>query len=143
MTHRFVSPGYSSRRPSGEAGSLLLETLVALTIIALCLLLNLALFAQEPAVIHRLDAHREVIEVLDTVHEAVRSGLPLPVAGSEPFDWRGLDPTPQVSAAEDLRLWIEVGDAASTRDLLRLTLRARYRVAGRDYERTLETLVGG
>ena len=90
--------------------------------------------------VHRLDAHREVITVLDTVHEAVRSGMAIPTAGSEPFDWRGLDPTPQVSAAEDLRLWLEVGDAA-TRDLLRLTLRARYRVAGRDYERTLDTLV--
>lgn len=135
-----VPPHRGSRRRA-ESGSLLLETLVALTIIALCLLLNLALFAQEPGVVRRLDAHREVLAVLEVVHETVRTGLQLPETGSEPFDWRGLDPTPEVSAAGDLRLWLEVGDTP-TRDLRRLTLRARYRVAGRDYERTLETLVG-
>ena len=113
---------------------------MGLIVIGACLFLTLALFAQEPGVVRRLDAHLEVISVLDVAHERIRSGASLPRAGSEPLDWQSFDPPPTVERAENLRLWVEIGDGP-VRDLDRVTLRARYLVGAASFERTVETLV--
>lgn len=118
----------------------MIEALVGLALIAVALLLTMALLAQEPAIIRRLAAHGEVMAVLDTLHESVRAGQALPRRGSVPYDWRALNPPPVVATAEGLQVWLEV-EPAPRPDLDRLTLRARYTVGSRSYERVVETLV--
>lgn len=121
-------------------GFSLLETLVALTLIGVALLLTMALLAQHPWVSRRLDAHLEAIHVLDQTHEAVRAGLSIPSSGSATVDWQTFDPPPSVTVAENLRVVLEV-EATGTPHLVHLTLRARYSVRGGSFERTVETLV--
>lgn len=127
-------------RPGHGSGFSLIETLVALTLLGLALLFTMSLLAQEPRIERRLRAHSEALGVLDAVHEAIRAGAALP-PGSERFDWQALyDPPPALEAAENLALWTEV-DRRSPAGLYRVTLRARYFVGPRSFDRTLETLV--
>lgn len=123
-----------------QQGFSLAETLVALTLLASVLLWTMALLVEEPRIQHRLDAHREVLEVLEAVHEEIRGGYGLP-PGETTVDWAALDePSRELTAAKDLRVWMTV-EALHPQGLLRVNLRARYFVVSRSFERTLETLV--
>ena len=122
-----------------RAGFSLLETLVALSLLGTALLLTMALLAQEPLVGRRLTAHAEVLEVLDTVHEALRAGLAMP--GSARIDWQALyDPDRELEAASNLVIFSEV-EALSPRGLSRVELRARYSVGERSFDHVLETMI--
>ena len=121
-----------------RSGFTLLETLVALSLLAVAMLLTLSLIFQEPRTLNRLDAHEQAFRALEQTLEGIRAGRTVPL-GRQPVDpgWLLL---PEDPAARDLRIWSE-RQPESGSGLYRLTLTARYR-AGRDwYRRSLETLV--
>jgi len=140
MSHPpLMSPGKTSgnRRAPGFS---LIEVLVALTILGVVLLFSMSLLAQEPQVRRRLAAHREALEVIETVHEEVRAGMRLSLTGRR-IDWQRLDDPPrELAAAEDLAVWAEVVEARPL-GLYRVTLRARYFVGNQPFERRLETMI--
>jgi prepilin-type N-terminal cleavage/methylation domain-containing protein len=123
-----------------SSGFSLIEVLVALTILGVVLLFSMSLLAQEPRVRRRLAAHREALEVLETVHEEVRAGMRLSLTGRR-IDWQRLDDPPrELAAAEELAVWAEVVEERPV-GLYRVTLRARYFVAGQPFERSVETMI--
>ena len=120
-------------------GFSLIETLVALTLIGVVLLLAMGLLAQEPGMARRLATQEEVLGILNTAHEAIRAGRPLPL-DTTPFLWQELYDVANLPAVEGLEMWTEVvpGTVSS---LDRVTLRARWTVDGLAFERTVHTLV--
>ncbi len=127
------------RRPrQGPHGFTLLETLVALSLLAVAMLLTLSLIYQEPRVLRRLDAHEQALQALEQVTEAIRAGRTVG-SGRQLVDpaWLLL---PEDPAAQDLQVWTELVEASAS-GLFELTLTARYRVDRRWFERSLETLV--
>lgn len=125
-----------------RAGFSLIETLVALTLIGVTLLLAMSLLAQEPGMARRLAAQEEVLGILDVVHESLRAGHPLP-DGTEPLDWQSFFEAGYAPrTAETLQIWSEV-TPHSGRGLDQVVLRARWSADGRTFERTVQTLVWG
>ncbi len=119
-------------------GFSLLETLVALSLLAVAMLLTLSLIFQEPRALNRLAAHGQAYRALEQTLEAIRAGRTVPL-GRELVDpdWLLLPETP---AALDLQIWSDRQEE-SARGLYRLTLSARYRAGRQWYTRSLETLV--
>ncbi len=127
------------KRPHlGSLGFTLLETLVALSLLAVAMLLTLSLVYQEPRVLRRLDAHEQALQALEQVTEAIRAGRTVG-SGRQLVDssWLHL---PEDPAAQDLEVWSELVEASGS-GLFELTLTAHYRVGQRRFERSLETLV--
>ncbi len=125
---------------SRQQGLTLVETVVALTLLSAVLLWTMALLVEEPRIQHRLDAHREVLEVLEAVHEAMRAGGTLG-PGETLLDWAALeDPPRSLGAAKDLKVWSTV-EPLSPAGLFHVTLKARYFVHAQPFERSLETRV--
>ncbi len=119
-------------------GFTLLETLVALSLLAVAMLLTLSLIFQEPRALRRLAAHEQAYHAMEQTLEAVRAGRAVG-SGRHLVDpaWLLLPETP---AAQDLQLWSELEEESAS-GLFRLTLIARYRVDRRWFQRSLETLV--
>ncbi len=123
-----------------RSGFSLLETVVALALLGMALLFSMSLIAQEPLIQRRLAAHAEALSVLDTLHEAVRAGMSLPLVPKR-LDWQSLyDPPRELSAARDLAVWAEV-ETLAPEGLYKVTLKARYFVGTESFDRTLETLI--
>lgn len=127
-----------ARTPLGrrQRGASLLEALVALTIMAVAILWTMILLVEAPRIERRLEAHREATRLMEAELEAIRSGPLLPDDGEE-IDLAAL---PAVTASQDLRMWAQVATEPG-RSLRRLTLKVRYTVGGKQYDRQLETLV--
>lgn len=107
----------------------------------IALLLTMALLAQEPQIQRRLDAHVEVLEILEAAHESIRAGRPLRL-GRHSLDWEKMyDPPRKLAAARDLRIWIETLPADSAGGLFQVTLQARYFAGQQSHDRSLSTLV--
>src|SRR5947199_3149357 len=70
-------------RPNGFT---LLETLIALTVLGVALLLGMALVIQLPRDVRRLDAERQAMRAMETALEAMRAGA-LPVENSKLSDF--------------------------------------------------------
>lgn len=65
-------------RSSRQRGSILVESLVALVLLSVALLMGLPLLFGQPGVVRRLDAQRVELGALDSTLEALRTGaLPL------------------------------------------------------------------
>ena len=129
------------RRPkhiSAKLGFTLVETLVALVLLGVAMLLTLSLIFQEPRTLRRLAAHEEAFLALEATLEAVRAGLRVP-PDRQPVDLESLY-QPEELIAQDLEIWTE-RELASSGGLYRVTLTARYRVDRQRFDRTLETLV--
>lgn len=69
--------GPASRRGRPVAGFSLVETLIALAVLAGTMLFALAMVTREPLLRHRLDARRVTLDALEDWLEAVRGGAPL------------------------------------------------------------------
>lgn len=115
-------------RPLLQRGSILVESLVALVLLSVALLMGLPLLFGQPGTVRRLDAQRVALSALDSTLEALRAGaLPLESA-------RYGSGTP-----DDPVVWVEVEPELP--GLHRVTLRAVYRVRSQTFERRIESMV--
>ncbi len=126
------------RSRHNSPGFTLLETLVALSLLAVAMLLTLSLIFQEPRVLRRIGAHEQAYQAMEQALEAIRAGRTV-ASGRQLVDpgWLLLPDDP---AAQDLQIWSELVEASAS-GLFQLTLTARYRVDRHWYQRSLETLV--
>ena len=125
------------RRPTVHGFSLL-ETLVALSLLAVAMLLTLSLIFQEPRALNRIAAHQQAFRALEQTLEAIRAGRTVPVGRVQiDTEWLLL---PENSAALDLQIFSD-RQMESPSGLYRLTLTARYRAGRQPYRRSLETFV--
>ncbi len=123
---------------SAARGFTLLETLIALSLLAVAMLLTLSLIYQEHMALGRLTAHEQAFRALEQTLEAIRAGRTVPL-GKELVD-SGWFLLPEDLALADLQIWSERQEESAT-GLYRLTLTARYWAGRRWYTRSLETLV--
>ncbi len=108
---------------SRQRGSILVESLVALVLLSVALLMGLPLLFGQPGAVRRLDAQRVALGALDSTLEALRTGaLPLEAAHYG------------AGTPDDPVVWVEV-EPGTPAGLYRVTLRAV--TSGR----TVETLV--
>ena len=113
-----------------QRGSILVESLVALVLLSVALLMGLPLLFSQPGVVRRLDAQRVALGALDSTLEALRTeAFPLQSA-------RYGAGTP-----DDPVVWVEVEPELRPAGLFHVTLRAVYRVRDQTFERQVETLV--
>ena len=135
MCWLFPLPSRSEKRRS-QRGFSLLETLVALSLLGVAMLMTLSLMFQEPRVVRRLTAHEQVLRALEETLEGIRAGRIVQVGQHrvDPEAWS----SPAAPVAQDLSMWT-VREEESASGLYRLSLMARYRVDGRWFDRTIET----
>jgi type II secretory pathway pseudopilin PulG len=116
--------------PSRQRGSILVESLVALVVLGVALLMGLPLLFAQPGVVRRLDAQRVALAALDSTLEALRTGyFPLETAHSG------------AGTADDPQVWVEVEPLPRPAGLYKVDLRAIYKVRGQILEKRIETLV--
>lgn len=120
--------------PFRQRGSILVESLVALVLLSVALLMGLPLLFGQPGAVRRLDAQRVALSSLDSTLEALRTGaLPL-----EPARYGAGTP-------DDPAVWVEVEPQPRPAGLFRVRLRAVYQVRSQvrsqTFERQVETLV--
>jgi prepilin-type N-terminal cleavage/methylation domain-containing protein len=127
-------------RPPPDDGSrngfTLLESLVALVVVALALLLGYGFMMRQPQAIQRLDAGDEALRAIEASLETLRAGeIPLESGFLEP----GIAYPPPQRAAE---LVVDL-DVTSTEipGLYALNVEARYRVGRSIQQRRVETMV--
>lgn len=111
-------------------GFTLVETLVALALLTLALLLGLGLVLQHPRIVHRLDAQREALHALEATVEALRAGA-LPLVSQD---------LPPVGPRK-LTVSIQIAPEGYPPGLYRVRVSARYVVATQSRERSVETLL--
>lgn len=117
-------------RPSRQRGSILVESLVALVVLGVALLMGLPLLFAQPGVVRRLDAQRVALAALDSTMEALRTGaLPLATAHYG------------AGTVDDPVVWVDVEPLPRPAGLYQVDLRAVYKVRDRMLERRIETLV--
>ena len=114
-----------------SAGFSLIEALVGLTLIGLTLLVTMSLLAQQPRIEHRLKAHHEVLRMMESQLERLRSDLVRPVKGEE----AELTEPPWALRME----WSEVEIQGPK--LYEVELLARYRVREKAYEMRIRTMI--
>lgn len=114
--------------PFLQRGSILVESLVALVLLSVALLMGLPLLFGQPGAVRRLDAQRVALSALDSTLEALRTGaLPL-----EPARYGAGTP-------DDPAVWVEVEPRSA--GLFQVTLRAVYQVRKQTFEKRVETMV--
>jgi prepilin-type N-terminal cleavage/methylation domain-containing protein len=111
-------------------GFTLIETLAALFLLTLTLLLGLGLVLQHPRIVRRLDAQREALHTMEATLEALRAGA-LPLASQD------LPPV----GRHRMALSVRIAPAGDPPGLYRVEVRARYLVEGQPRERTVESLL--
>ncbi len=122
---------------AGDGGFTLLETLVALAILAVALLLTLVLVLNQPRMLSRLDRERQAFRAIEGTLEAVRAGaIPLQPARFENFDFLAGTPAPP-----DLTLQMDVQPLPAPPGLYQVSVAAHYTLAGKGYDKRVETLV--
>ena len=110
-----------------QRGSILVESLVALVLLSVALLMGLPLLFGQPGAVRRLDAQRTALGALDSTLEAIRAGA-LPLQNARYGSGTPGDPA----------VWVDVDGSAG---LYRVTLRAVYKVRDQTFERRIESMV--
>jgi type II secretory pathway pseudopilin PulG len=116
--------------PSRQRGSILVESLVALVLLGVALLMGLPLLFGQPGAVRRLDAQRVALGALDSTLEAVRTGA-LPLQSARYGAGTPNDPV----------VWVEVEPKSGSAGLYLVVLRAVYKVRDQSFERRVETMV--
>jgi prepilin-type N-terminal cleavage/methylation domain-containing protein len=122
---------------AGNGGFTFLETLVALAILGIALLLVLTLVLNQPRMLKRLDAQRQAFRAMEGTLEAVRAGaIPLATTRFENFDFLAGTPAPP-----DLTVQMDVQPISPPPGLYRVSLSAHYTLAGQGFDKKVQTLV--
>ena len=116
-----------------RSGFTLIESLVALALVSVGLLLAVGIQMQQPLALERLRARQEVTRALEATLESVRAGA-LPLADSV------VPATLPGGAARGLVVLLHV-EATGTRDLYRVTCEALYTLRGQPQRALLTSLV--
>jgi prepilin-type N-terminal cleavage/methylation domain-containing protein len=111
-------------------GFTLVETLVALVLLTLALLLGLGLVLQQPRIVRRLDAQREALHSIEATLEALRAGALPPVS-------QDLPPV----GPRRMALSIRITPEGYPPGLYRVRVSARYLIEGQSRERSVESLL--
>lgn len=117
-------------------GFTLLESLVALVVVALALLLGYGLMMRQPRAMERLDAGDEALRAIEASLETLR-------AGAIELDSGFLQPGiayPSPLHADELMVDLDVAPM-ETPGLYAVTLEARYRVGRSIHQRQVQSLV--
>ncbi len=121
----------------GAAGFSLIETLVALAVLALVLLAGIAAVTGHRRALVRLAAEREATAAVGAVLEGVRAGA---VALAPDQGPAALPPPVAGGRARGLRLWVETRETPE-HGLWEVEVRASYLAAGAPRWRSVKTLV--
>ncbi len=130
-------PRGGPRRRCGGAGFSLIETLVALAVVALVLLTGIAVLTNHRRALVRLTAEREATAAVGAVLEGIRAGAVLLTPEAGPA---ALAPPFAGVHARGLRLWVETREAGEP-GLWEDEVRASYLAAGSPRRRNVKTLV--
>ena len=116
--------------PRLTSGFSLVESLIALLVLSVALLMGLPLIQQQPGIVKRVDAQHVALREIESTIEALRSGV-MPLASVH------LAPSPGQPS-----LWVDVQpETGAPAGLFHVTVRALWRIQGRDFEKKVETLV--
>ena len=116
----------SERKTGASAGFTLIETVVALSLLGLAMLLGLGILLQEPRISARLDAREAAYRALEVGLESLRSGqLPLRSGTFSAVDL-AFEPDP---ALAQIDIELVVGETAHE-GLYEVLLEARYELDG-------------
>lgn len=116
--------------PRLTSGFSLVESLIALLVLSVALLMGLPLIQQQPGIVKRLDAQHIALREIDSTIEAMRSG-------GMPLESIHLPPNPGQPS-----LWVDVQpETDAPAGLYHVTVRALWRIQGRDFEKRVETLI--
>jgi type II secretory pathway pseudopilin PulG len=120
-----------------QGGFTLAEVLVALWVLMVALLAGMALVLQQPRVVRRIDAERQVVGVLEWTLEEMRAGV-IPLVSTQDVGWT-LTAVVVGGTPPDLKVAVQVapGPAPALYDV---TVTGRYTVYGQARQRSLETL---
>jgi prepilin-type N-terminal cleavage/methylation domain-containing protein len=116
--------------PRLTSGFSLIESLIALLVLSVALLMGLPLIQQQPGIVKRLDAQHVALREIDSTLEAMRSGtmplqsIHLPAIPGQPSLWVNVQPETDAPAG-----------------LYHVTVRALWKIQGRDFEKKVETLI--
>lgn len=116
--------------PRLTSGFSLVESLIALLVLSVALLMGLPLIQQQPGIVKRLDAQHVALREIESTIEALRSGtmplqsIHLPASPGQPSLWVNVQPATGAPAG-----------------LFHVTVRALWKIQGRDFEKRVETLV--
>lgn len=116
--------------PRLTSGFSLVESLIALLVLSVALLMGLPLIQQQPGIVKRLDAQHTALREIDSTIEAMRSGsmplqsIHLPASPGQPSLWVDVQPETDAPAG-----------------LFHVTVRAIWKIQGRDFEKKVETLI--
>lgn len=129
--------GGGPRRLRGAAGFSLIETLVALAVLAVVLLSGVGLLVHHRRALLRLAAGREATAAVGAVLEGIRAGAVPLTPGEGPVS---VPPPVAGVRARGLRLWVDTRETGE-RGLWEVEVRASYLAAGAPEWRNVETLV--
>ena len=121
------------RAPSGFS---LVETLIALAVLTVALLLALPLVLEQPRALRRIQAQRQATRAIEATLEALRAGE-VPLA---PMRLQGLALSAGEPAPPGLTLWIDTQPAGPPH-LWAVTVRTRIDVLGHPLTREVETMI--
>lgn len=116
--------------PRLTSGFSLVESLIALLVLSVALLMGLPLIQQQPGIVKRLDAQHVALREIESTIEALRSGsmplqsIHLPASPGQPSLWVNVQPETDAPAG-----------------LYHVTVRALWKIQGRDFEKKVETLI--
>jgi prepilin-type N-terminal cleavage/methylation domain-containing protein len=119
-----------------ERGFSLIETLVALVLIAIALLLGMGFLLQQPRVVKRIDAERAAMRAMEATMESIRAGT-VPLASEQ---LEGFFTAPGEVGPPDLKVQVTVTPTLPA-GLYEIRLRASYSVLGSHLAKQIDSLV--
>ena len=128
--------GLAMRNGRRRCGFSLIETLVALAIVALTMTIGMSLLAQQTGITRRVQAHHEALRIVESTLESVR-------AGAVPLSSGRVELPVETVHSDAMTVWLEVLPRAEPAGLHEVTIEARYVVKRRTLRRSVRTLVWG